>query len=411
MSNIGNKLKVSQKLGNFNQKLGDIINKKVKKGPKINNNNTSNITAGYKLDTNPFDYPITLTIIVIICLLFISYTVYKYYSDDKGLKVGSSYYGMDIANYVPLFEIQANDIEKCQNRCIRDPLCSGLTYNYDTQNCMGSEEGVLRTEKKNFVAWVKPKEFDNISAKSGMVLSYADKAKYVKNDKLIPPGIKGDYCYSFYITIFDFYDNFGSWRHVFHKGTPMKELGASGYDNDYKNWENVATDYPDQSIGVWLAPYTNNLRICYTMVSNQNTKSNSHVHAFIQKCNSLTEECYITDFPDGKKDMVNMIGDGEEVAPKLTKSLEFIEGDIQNIPLNTPIHVAVNFRINNVELYINGRLNKINGLQGTPEFNQEDVYVMYPKTFNGQITNLNYYSQSISQKKINELYDDKPKFN
>jgi hypothetical protein len=404
---------LTNKVNKFSNQINNIINKKGNvKPPKVNTNNSANvhITAGYKLNTNPFDYPITLGIVIILCVLFVSYAIYKHYSNDEGLKIGHSYYGLDISSYVPIFEMKTDTIEKCQNRCIKDPTCEGVTYNYDTKNCSGTDHGTLREEKKNFAAWIKPADAEEISAKSRMILSFADKAKYVRKDKIVPPGIQGDFCYSFYLTVYDFYHNFGTWRHIFHKGTPMKDLDATGYDNNYKDWENVVADYPDQCIGVWLAPYTNNIRICYSMISNINTRSNSHLHAFMQKCNSLTEDCYITDFPGGKKDSVNLIGDGEEVAEKLVKSVEFIDTDLQNIPINSPIHITINFRVNNVELYVNGKLRKITGLNGTPDFNPEDLYVMYPKSIKGQVSHLSYFPKSISQKKIMELNQNKPQY-
>ena len=400
-----------------NSNLSKLVNNKIKKvlsnnitikSNKLVNNNT---IAGYKIDADPFQYPITLGIIIIISLILVGYAFYKYYSDDDTFKIGKSYYGPDIANYAPLFEIKTDTVEKCQQRCIRDPLCSGITYNYDVQNCVGTEEGVMRDETDNFIAWVKPKEPKEYDTNLGIIMSYTSKPKYVSNNVLMPPNIMGDFCYSFYVTIFDFYENFGSWRHVFHKGSSMIEPEGSGYQLDYQNWENVVTDYPEQSIGVWLAPFTNNLRIAYTTISNQNVKVGSHLHAFIQKCNDLTNDCYITDSVTGKHTNVNMIGDGSDVPPKLTKKVEYIDQDIQNIPINKPVHISLNFRVSNVELYIDGNLKKIVNLDGTPDFNDGDLYVMYPKSFNGQVSKLTYIPQSVNRNKIMKMKGSVPKFN
>lgn len=365
--------------------------------------NNENLAAGYKINTDPFQYPITLTIVSLICILFISYTIYNYYSDTDNLKIGKSFYGKDIYDYIPIFETKVNNIDECQERCIRDPSCKGVTFNNNNKMCVGSEEGVLRDEEKNFAAWVKPKDASKIDFKTGILLSYVDKPRSVSKYKFIPPGIQGDFCFSFSITITDFYDNFGSWRHVFHKGTPMKDPDSSGYVNDYQNWENIVADYPDQCIGVWLAPYTNNMRVCFTTISNMNMKTNSHLHAFIQKCNSLTDECYITDMPGGNKDQVNMLGDGETVPPKLIKNIEYVESDLQNIPINEPVHITLNFRINNVELYINGKMVKVSSLVGVPDFNEGALYAMYPKSFKGDISKLSYYPQSIKRDRIMKL--------
>jgi hypothetical protein len=388
---------------NLSQKINNTV--KLKTGstnPKLLNYN-EHIVSGYKIDTDPFQYPITLTIIAIICIIFISYTLYNYYSDNDQLNIGKSFYGKDIYNYVPLFEDKVNNIDECQERCIRDPSCKGVTFNNDTKLCIGSEEGVLREEEKNYSSWIKPRDSSKIDFKTGILLSYADKPRSIDKYKFISPGIKGDFCFSFSITITDFYDNFGSWRHVFHKGTSMKDPNSNDYINDYKNWENVISDYPDQCIGVWLAPYTNNMRICFTTISDMNMKTNNNLHAFIQKCNSLTDECYITDMPGGNKDQVNLLGDGMDVPPKLIKSIEYIENDLQNIPVNEPVHITLNFRINNVELYVNGRIVKISPLIGIPDFNDDAMYVMYPKSFRGDISKLSYYPQSIKRENIVKL--------
>ena len=392
---------LSQKINNVTKLKTDIVSSGSSNQKFLDN--IGSLIAGYKIDTDPFKYPITLGIIVIICILFISYTIYNYYSEDDQLKIGKSFYGKDIYNYVPIFESKVDNIDGCQERCIRDPSCKGVTFNNSTKMCVGSEEGTLRDEDNNFSAWVKPKDASKIDFKTGILMSYADKSKSVDKYKFIPPGIQGDFCFSFNITITDFYHNFGTWRHIFHKGTSMKDPDSSGYVSDYQNWENIVADYPDQCIGVWLAPYTNNMRICYTTVSNINMKTNNHLHAFIQKCNSLTDECYITDMVGGNKDHVNMLGDGMDVPPKLIKNVEYIESDLQNIPINEPVHITINFRINNVELYVNGKLKKVSPLIGLPDFNDDGMYVMYPKTFKGDISKLSYYPQSIERAKIMKL--------
>ena len=83
--------------------------------------------------------------------------------------------------------------------------------------------------------------------------------------------------YSFYIYISDYYTNHGKWRHVFHKGTEITEI-------DTHEWEKVMTMCPDQGVGVWLAPFNNNLRVCITTRTN-NVKNDfkPHKHPFEEK--------------------------------------------------------------------------------------------------------------------------------
>lgn len=396
---------VSQKVTKFTNLFNNLIQAK-----KIAPTNLNKfITSGYKLDTDPFNYPKTLFLLSIIALGFIFYAMYYYYSDIDGLQQGKSFYSYDISTFSPIFEKQFEKIEDCIQRCERDPLCSGITYNYDTQNCVGTENGILRDESNNFAAWVKPEDSYKVDVNLGIISSYADGPKNIKSTEFIEPFTQGEFCYSFYITINDFYENFGVWRHVFHKGTDMNNINDSGYQLEYQNWENIAADYPEQSIGVWLAPFTNNLRICYTTIQNQNMKVGSHLHAFIQKCNSLTDECYITDMPGGGYKNTNIVGDGSVVPPKLRKNIEYIDDDLQNIPINRPVHITVNFNSNTVELYINGNLRKISSLNGTPEFNKNDnMYIMYPKSFKGNISKLTYIPKYVGKEDIKKMKGNSP---
>lgn len=396
---------IKNKVTNFTDTFNNLIKKK-KITPK--NLNTF-ITSGYTLDKDPFSYPITLTILSLIALGFIFYAMYYYFTDISGIQHSKSFYSHDIATYTPLFEKKYKTIEECIERCERDPLCSGVTYNYDTQHCSGTENGIIREENNNFSAWVKPNDSYKVDINLGIISSFADGPQNIKASEFIEPFTQGEFCYSFYITINDFYENFGVWRHVFHKGTEMDNSNDTGYKLEYQNWENLSADYPEQSIGVWLAPFTNNLRICYTTIQNQNMKVGSNLHAFIQKCNSLTDECYITDMPGGNYTNTNMIGDGSVVSPKLTKNIEYIDDDLQNIPINRPVHISVNFNSNTVELYINGNLRKITSLNGTPEFNKkEHLYIMYPKSFKGNISKLTYIPKYVGKEEIIKMKGNGP---
>ena len=384
------------------------INKIIKSNNNLSNNNKTNL-IGYKINSDPFMYPISLTIFIILCLAALGYVLYINYSNKSLIRVGKSYYGKDISNYIPLFNTTFDNIIECQKRCQRDPSCDGITFNNDNNNCVGTSNGVIRDEDKNFVSWVKPLKSETANIKSNNILSYANGQTYVENSNLPIPYLKGHFCFGFYITIYDFYKNFGKWRHVFHKGTKMYDPQGGGSYLEYTSWENLAQDYPDQSIGVWLAPFTNNLRICYTTITDENRISGSHLHAFINKCNNLTNECYITDLPGGKYKDTIRVKDDSIVPPKLVKKLEYVEYDIQNIPLNKPVHIAVNFMGNMLEVYVDGKITKIQNIDGVPEFNEDNIYVFYPRTFEGELSNLAYFDKSLNFEEIKKLKGNTPK--
>ena len=68
----------------------------------------------------------------------------------------SSYYGSDISIYEPIFQDTVKTINDCVNICKNDITCDGVTYNIDTQTCIGTKNGQVRNENSNYNAWVKP---------------------------------------------------------------------------------------------------------------------------------------------------------------------------------------------------------------------------------------------------------------
>ena len=43
-----------------------------------------------------------------------------------------------------------------------DIYCSGITYNLNNKKCVGTKEGFLRKDDNNFIAYIKPKNLENI---------------------------------------------------------------------------------------------------------------------------------------------------------------------------------------------------------------------------------------------------------
>ena len=80
-----------------------------------------------------------------------------------------------------------------------------------------------------------------------------------------------------------------------------------------------------------------------------------------------------------------------------------MDQDLTNIPINRKTHITINIFQKNIEIYINGKLIKTSQLQGVTEFNNQSLYVMYPVTFNGEISNLMYYPNYLNSNQINEI--------
>ena len=115
-----------------------------------------------------------------------------------------------------------------------------------------------------------------------------------------------------------------------------------------------------------MAPFTNNLRIAITTISVDTQPLKDNVHAYIQKCNNLTNNCYNTGNRNSHND--SHLTDGSTPRTQRIKNLEYIENDIKNIPINTPTNILVNVKGRIVEIYINHKLSKIHQLSGFPDF-------------------------------------------
>ena len=372
-------------------------------------NNFLNRSSAYKNnEENMFSNVYLVGFILILSLSFIGYAYYYiYYVDTTTINAKSSYASKDITLYEPLFNEFKPSISECINMCTNDIKCDGITYNSNNQMCTGTQNGKLYDNDIQYSAWVKPidttikltTDFSKI-----VLLGYTKSMKNIGADKLTHPYNVGFFAYSFNLNIYDFYKNFGSWRHVFHIGTQID----NGVIVDYQSWENLIKDFPIQSIGVWLAPFTNNLRIAITTDITTNKSNGSYPDAFMEKCNNLTKDCYITDMPGTKWIDKNKSGDSSISKTNTYKYVEFFDSDLQNIPINKQINITINFRGSYAEVYFDGKIVKVITLDGIPSAVKSGLYVMNDKSFGGEISNLMYSPTDLTLENINDIVNLKP---
>lgn len=365
--------------------------------------NLYNRTGFYERKGKIFSNTSIIVLILVISLLFIGYVVYRYFnmSLDTLVQSNSSYYGQNILLYEPLFQQSTNTIKECIDVCNNDITCDGITYNNDTQMCSGTKNGQIRNETSQYSAWVKPPNTTltkNVDFKKAIQVGYTKSSRVISGMKIPNPYMLGNFCYSFNLTIYDFYKNYGYWRHIFHKGTDI----PTGNTLTYQSWENLVKDIPNQVIGVWLAPFNNNLRIAISTTSLANKSYGSYSDAFIEKCND-DGNCFITDMPSGKWTDTSKASDGTNPKTKLENNLEYFDQDLQNIPINSQVNITVNFRNNIVEVYFNGKIVKITNLDGTPNSDKSNLYILNEKTANCEISNLLYYPDTLKLKDINDI--------
>jgi hypothetical protein len=290
--------------------------------------------------TDPFENPILLAFIMLITFGFIAYGLYYYYRRDTDYKQAQTFYGSDVLAYEPLFNMNADKVEACVSRCQKDSMCQGVTFNSDTLTCTGSEEGRLRDDSVNFTSWVKPERItEKLHKKANTdkpIVGLANGLMTLKNTEFARPPFISRFNFSLFLYINDFYEGHGKWRNILCKGTPW----PAGEPLDTPYWESVSAERPDQCLGIWLAPFNNNLRICVT-TRRQNSPSATASNATA-----------------GNATAGNTI---------IQQTLEYI--DIQNIPTRKLFHLSVNMVEGGMEIYMNGKLHRMQTLKGAPMWN------------------------------------------
>ena len=374
-------------------------------------NKTINFTnqSGFyeKKSENIFDNIYLILFIFIIGLIFIGYAIYSFIksSNDSIILNNSSYYGTNILLYEPLFQDSTDTINDCITNCKNDIICDGITYDSSTKACTGTKNGIVRSDSQNLSAWVKPPSL-KISTSDmskdftkAILVGYTTTNIVVDGTKISNPYYIGVFSYSFNLTIYDFNKNYGNWRHVFHKGTPISKSTKL----QYQSWENLVVDYPKQNIGIWLAPFTNNLRVAVTTNTLKNRNYGQYDQAFNQICDNTTKQCYISDMPNSKWKDTSTVGDGSTPNQSVGTYLEYFDLDLQNIPLNTEINITINLNGNNVDTLFNGKIRKTYLLNGMSIFDKSSLYIMNDNTFGGEITNLIYCPDKLSLPQIQDI--------
>jgi hypothetical protein len=78
--------------------------------------------------------------------------------------------------------------------------------------------------------------------------------------------------------------------------------------------------------------------------------------------------------------------------------------DIQNIPLQKWVHVVYMLNTRVVDIYINGKLERSCVLKGVPKINTEPLRICQDGGFYGQMSRLQYFSNTITPNRIKQLY-------
>jgi hypothetical protein len=392
-----------------------------------NNNNNKNNLVAFKDDI--LNHPYIIFGIVLAFFVIVGYVIYTYAIFDEPVQ-GYTYFSNDILKLDPLFTETASNMYECTNLCKQQSNCDGVTFDSNTSTCIGQKNGLLRTDEDNYFAWVKKKK-QNVYDRTGniqtinkinpLITSLKSNNTVIIASKDVPsPPFPDTYSCSFIIKVQDWYENYSFWKHILHKGTPIdKTVNNMKKTIQYHNWEKISIDIPEQSMGFWLSPFQNNLRIAITTVSKK-PEARTYPHANIEKClcknkdiNKLKEfqtrseraieepctNCWITDQEGDSENLEDSMLDKKDFV-----SLDYI--DVQDLQTNIPTQIAISVKGNIIEVYVNGvfKLNKV--LNGVPRWNNGDLYVHNQKTYKGELSNLMIIPGSINGEMVKQLYDN-----
>lgn len=191
------------------------------------------------------------------------------------------------------------------------------------------------------------------------------------NSSIVQPKVNNSMTIHFGLLVKNFYMNHLRWKHLFHKGTNK----ISTFD--YKYWYNVEQDLPKQTIGAWLHPDKNMMRITVsTLIKYDHKPLDYPLYDTIKK--SLKANAY--------KETIEVC-------------------DIDNIEPNTLNYYTIVLDGQTLSIYKNGSLIKTCGLRGEVLLNMGDMYFNYHKTYSGKLINFAYIPKSHNPKKVKKLYN------
>jgi hypothetical protein len=211
---------------------------------------------------------------------------------------------------------------------------------------------------------------------NGFIIDKLDSysSSITSNEDITPPKLENNFTISFWINIDDFYENHLYWKHLFHKGTLKTGL------YNYKYWYNIETEIPQQCIGLWMHPSSNDLRFAITTIIDSQHENTEHPLYEVVSSNKNKNEY---------KEIIETC-------------------DIRDIPSNTLVNIIICVEGQSLSIYRNGKLHKTCGLNGNPVLNVGDMYFNNQRTYSGKLLKFMYLPKKVSTNKIKSIYEDKP---
>jgi hypothetical protein len=212
--------------------------------------------------------------------------------------------------------------------------------------------------------------------------------KVIPNCEIVQPIDYGNYSYDFKIFIDNFNENHTYWRHIFHKGTYVNLVEPINHkftDQSEKNngWSDLVRKYDEQSLGVWIHPNKNSIRICLTT-----------------KVNLKDKESYDTNkHPFGEFTPKRQYGD--ELLVDTINQIEYC--DLENIPIKQLTQITITLDKNVLSLYVNKVLRKVCTFEGVPLYNNRPLFFVHQRSFDGYLQDFKMIPYFIKDSQVSKL--------
>lgn len=328
---------------------------------------------------NPLKYTGILFFIFLVIVAYGGYTMYNYYYSSVVMQ-GYSYLSEDLKNMEYLFEYEDKTKEDCLKDCNADYLCSGMTYDASTNMCYGVKNGKLRPDDNHIYAWAKDRDSAQLATDDNLMISWTKTHQIIPLSDIPVPPFPNRYSISFWMYIDDWYQNHALWRSVMYQGTkPDDEMNLT-------TWGDVVTKIPKQRFGVWLAPYTNNLR-CVVGTKVPFDTGLPTTHPVNKLCKGRS--CYV------KVDQSN---------DRFYYELEHV--DIKNVDVGRPFMITMVIEDFSFGIYVNGKLRKNIKLDGIPVPLNADCYVKPQKSYDGHLMEVRLWDKGLPSGIVNKRYNN-----
>ena len=186
-------------------------------------------------------------------------------------------------------------------------------------------------------------------------------------------------------------------------------------------WRSIIDLYPEQTPGVWVHPFVNDLRIVLTTQHDNDIDFNQLLHANKGKSNNYDISKYTnTATPNREAEyspidssdeficLENSLSDSERNKGGRFKFREYF--DIKNIPIKEKFHIALVINNSVVEVYINGKLKTTQHLYGDPIYSQGPLQLNSgnkdnnePIKLGGEITHFKFIPHAINYQNIQTI--------